>query len=95
MKYRRIMPKFLLLGMQKIEKIGIAIAILVVLIIIFAISIGNKQKTTNPKVNINCDTACHKIGIMGWTFSGAGPISKNLFPTQGDCISACQARSKK
>lgn len=79
--------------MNKKEKIGIVI--IVILIIILAIIIWDGQKTTNPKIEINCQTACHQIGNNNWIFPGAGPISVNIFSTKEDCISACQARFKK
>jgi len=79
--------------MQTREKAGIVIFI--ILVIIWGIIFWNGEVKTNPKATINCKTACHKIGNMGWIFPGAGPVMKNKFPTEDDCISACQARAKR
>ena len=76
--------------MQKREKLGIAIV--VILTIIWVITVWN---SANPKVNINCKTACYRIGNAGWIFPGAGPIGRNISYTKEDCISACQDRFQK
>ena len=75
--------------MQK--KVKIEIAVLAVLIIIFGISFWVGQGI-NSTAKIDCNTLCFQAG-NNWLFPGAG--NGNIFPTQDDCISACQTRFKK
>jgi len=81
--------------MQKREKIGIIIVIIFIILAIILVVILWTGRTSGPIVKVNCATACHQVGNLGWTFPGAGPVSKNSFQSQDQCVSACQTRFGK